>query len=343
MTVSQWATPLLAFTICTLPPAGPVVVADSFSQKAPYQASFHSTILDDGSDLIFPSIIEATKHFKSALAKYYLYTSPHAGADVRLYLANDVTGPWRLHGTIVDANISRAPHVSSPHAVWNAEAQSLFLYVHAPNAQTIYCHSKDGVHFEYGDICVTREMISEVIPFRSRSASYARVHRHRIPRFGNTWTMTLTASGGINDQGLKNNAIVLCTSDDGIRWTARHPILDDGNEGQDYKSLDACWLPIDGRHFMVYALRTRAESKGNRTEPIRLHLAESDASWKDWQYRGVFYEPSRKYPDDAAARGVSFIEGLTEPLILYEGGQHGAARIGLLKLTRGAIREPFEQ
>ena len=41
-----------------------------------YSGSFHSTLIDDGKDLIFPTVIRATDYFKKPLAKFYLYTSP---------------------------------------------------------------------------------------------------------------------------------------------------------------------------------------------------------------------------------------------------------------------------
>ena len=199
--------------------------------KAAIAASHVTTLIDDGHDLIFPSLIRVTDHFNQPLAKYYLYTSPHGGADIRLYLADTIAGPWRLHGTVVDAETGRAPHVSSPHAVWDMESDQLLLYVHAPNAQTVYCTSRDGVNFEYGGVCVTRDMISRKIDFQSRSASYARVFRHRIPEYQNEWTMTLTASGKNSNKTVDRCAIVLCTSDDGMKWTVRRTLLDDGNGG----------------------------------------------------------------------------------------------------------------
>ena len=305
--------------------------------KAPYTASFHSTLIDDGFDLIFPSVIHAEKRFKNPLANYYMYTSPHGGASIRLYLADSFTGPWRYYGEVVNADIARAEHVSSPHAVWNEEAGKLFFYVHAPNAQTVYCHSDDGIHFEYGDVCVTRYMLSDAIGFKTKSASYARVQRYTIPEYNNTWTMTVTASGGKEPDGSQKNASVLCTSDDGKKWTARRVVIDEGKDGKVYKTLDACYLPLDGRHFMVYTLRNRTEEKGNRTEKIQLHISEGDANWRNWKYLGLFYEPSWDYPDFGAARGLSLVPGSEGPLLYYEPGHHGAARIGMLSLDKGKL------
>ena len=302
-----------------------------------YGASFKSTILEDGYDLIFPSLIRAKDHFENPIAEFYLYSSPHGGADIRLYVAQSVDGPWRLHKTVVNAEIGRAEHVSSPHAIWNEEAGELFLYVHAPNAQTIFCRSKNGIDFEYGGVCVTREMISEKIDFKSRSASYARVFAYPIAEYNSQWTMTLTASGGDKSKGINRSAVVLCTSNDGIEWTVRRSIIDDGDGGRGHKSMDGCWIPIDGRNFMVYALRSQAESKGNRTEPIRLHFSEGDNNWRNWKYRGVFYEPKSNYPDNSAARGFSWLANGKEPFLLYEAGQNRRARIATLSLEGGKL------
>lgn len=306
--------------------------------KNDYHAAHHSTLIDDGKDLIFPSLIHAAELFKEPLAKFYLYTSPHGGANVRLYLADSITGPWRLHGQVVGKEIGQASHVSSPHAVWNEEAKALFLYVHAPNSKTIFCRSTDGIHFEYGGVCVTNKKVSDVVGFESKSASYARVYRHRIPEYENTWAMTLTASGKADEHGLSKNAIVLCTSDDGVSWTVRRTLVDDGDSGQSYKSLDACWLPINGRNLLVYGLRSREEEGQDRTEPVRLHYSEGDANWRNWHYRGVFYEPLSGYPDDGAARGLTVVDLGEERVLLYEAGQKSNARIALLTLTKGAIR-----
>ena len=301
---------------------------------APITASFDNWVLEDGKDLIFPSLIHADEYFEDPIAKYYLYTSPHGGADIRLYTANSLDGPWNRYKTVVNAALARAEHTSSPHAVWNKEAEALFLNVHAPNAQTVYLHSKNGVDFEFGGVCVTREMITEVLPFTSRSGSYARIYRHRIPEYENTWTMTVTASGRNEDKTLNYNAVVLCTSDDGIHWTARRPLINDGNQGIDYKAMDGCWLPLAGENYLVYTLRSNTEEKGSREEPIRLHIAHADKNWRNWRHLGIFYEPQAGFPDFKAARGFSWSLVDGEPVFLYEAGQNRTARLARLKLDK---------
>jgi hypothetical protein len=150
-------------------------------------------------------------------------------------------------------------------------------------------------------------------------------------------THKLTASGRDKEQGTNRSAIVLCTSDDGMKWIVRRKILDDGTGGRDFKSLDGCWIPIDGRNFLIYALRSQAESKGNRTIPVRLHISEGDQNWRSWKYRGIFYEPKADYPDDAAARGFSWLTNDPEPILLYEAGQNRKARIAVLRLKNGKV------
>lgn len=325
--------------ILSIIPADVDAFQNQASGKRSYHARHESTLIDDGKDLIFPSVVHAEEYFSDPLAKLYLYTSPHRGAEIRLFLADSIAGPWRLHGTVVGKEIGRNEHVSSPHAVWNPEEKELFLYVHAPNSQTIVCRSTDGINFDYRGLCVTKKMLSDVVGFESKSASYARVYRYRIPEYQNTWSMTLTASGKPDEMGLQKNAIVLCTSDDGVKWTVRRSLLDDGNSGQTYKSLDACWLPINGQNFLVYARRSRQEEGQERTEPVRLHYSKGDENWRNWNHQGVFYEPMRGYPDDGAARGVTVVDVGNEQILLYEAGQKNNARIAMLKLTEGAAPE----
>jgi hypothetical protein len=292
-------------------------------------------LVDDGNDLIFPSAIKASDHFDEPLANWYLYTSPHRGANIRLYTADALTGPWKLHGEVVGKEVGRADHVSSPHAIWNETEQCLFLYVHAPNNQTIFCRSNDGVRFVYGGVCVTSQMLSNVVGFKSRSASYARVYQHRIPEFDNRYTMTVTASASAGADGTSQNAIVLCTSDDGVKWKARRKLIDDGNGGRTFKSLDGAMLTIGKRNFLVFAKRSRAdEGKKTDFDPVRLHLAEGDENWRKWTDRGVLYDPSSAVPDELCARGALFVEDAGQRWLFYESGPKNGARIALLKIDK---------
>lgn len=296
-------------------------------------ATFHSTLIDDGNDLIFPSPIKAADHFEEPLGNWYLYTSPHRGAHIRLYTSDELTGPWKLHGEVVGKEIGRADHVSSPHAIWNDNENCLFLYVHAPNDTTIYCRSKDGVKFDYGGVCVTSKMLSDVVGFQSRSASYARVYRHRIPEYDNRYTMTVTASASAGTDGLSKNAIALCTSNDGINWTARRKLIDDGNEGRTYKCLDGAMWTIGNRNFLIFAKRSRAdEGKKIDYDPVKLHLVEADENWRKWTNHGPLYDPAIAPPDRLCARGAFFVEDGGQHWLFYEAGPKQNGRIALLKI-----------
>lgn len=298
------------------------------------EAAFEQVLVDDGADLIFPSVIKAGDYFEEPLREWYMYTGPHRGAEVRLYVADDLKGPWVLHGKVLGEAEARAGHVSSPHAIWNEAEGCLFLYVHAPNDQTIFCRSTDGVNFEYGGVCVTNKMLSDVVGFESKSASYARVYPHEIKAYKNKYVMTVTASGKTEKDGTSQNAIVLCTSNDGIQWTARRTLMDDGNSGRTYKCLDGALAFVKGRTSLVYGKRARAdEGKREGYEAVKLHVTVGDLELENWVDGGVFYEPRRGYPDEWCARGALFVEDGEQWWMVYEGGVKNGAKVGLLKVN----------
>ena len=175
-------------------------------------------------------------------------------------------------------------------------------------------------------------MLSPIVGFESKSASYARVHKHRLPEYGNSWTMTVTASGRTSEDGTKPNAIVLCTSDDGVTWTPRRALLDDPHTGRIYKTLDACWFPFGGRDLMIYARRLRADEGRSPTQGVKLYISEGDANWRNWHRRGVFYDPTKTAPDDWCARGPCFVQLDGTPWMIYEAGDKNAAKIALLQV-----------
>lgn len=83
--------------------------------------------IDDVKDLVFPSII-STENIPNALGDYYLYTAPHAGAEMRLYYSDSLEGPWTFYGVVAGATEAKDKHLSSPSAIWNDENNKLFLY-----------------------------------------------------------------------------------------------------------------------------------------------------------------------------------------------------------------------
>lgn len=44
-----------------------------------------------------PSLLQLPKWIKSPLGRYYLYFAHHKGTYIRLAVANDLKGPWRIH------------------------------------------------------------------------------------------------------------------------------------------------------------------------------------------------------------------------------------------------------
>ncbi len=45
-----------------------------------------------------PSLIKAPAWLENPLGKYYLYFAHHQGSYIRLAYADNLEGPWRVHG-----------------------------------------------------------------------------------------------------------------------------------------------------------------------------------------------------------------------------------------------------
>ena len=128
-------------------------------------------------EFIFPSVFHAGAHFEDPLGEWYLYLAPHdSPAGVMLMYADSLDGPWTEYTANPIIASEWAPyydvsHVSSPDAIWNAEAGELFLYFHGENSVTRYASSSDGIHFDYGDVVVSNAMGGPDVT----ETSYARV------------------------------------------------------------------------------------------------------------------------------------------------------------------------
>ena len=168
------------------------------------------------SDIIFPSVIRTCGHIEKPLGKYYMYYAPHdAPGGICLAYADSPEGPWIEYDanpliTHIWGTHYSVSHVSSPHALWNEDENCLFLYYHGENAETRYAVSHDGIHFEYGGVAVTTDMIKPEL----REFSYARVFRHDHGE-GMRYAMIVVG----NDEGTRN--LYLASSVDGREWQAR--------------------------------------------------------------------------------------------------------------------------
>lgn len=50
-----------------------------------------------GQNIQGPSLIRVPEWVASPLGRYYLYFAHHKGAYIRLAVADDLKGPWRIH------------------------------------------------------------------------------------------------------------------------------------------------------------------------------------------------------------------------------------------------------
>lgn len=126
-------------------------------ERLPGNPIIHPGILpgDEGSNINGPSLIEAPDWLPQRLARFYLYFAHHDGQHIRLALADDLGGPWRIHapGTLqlADAPGCRG-HIASPDVHVDAERRRIVMYFHGPatarrGQHSFVATSTDGLHF----------------------------------------------------------------------------------------------------------------------------------------------------------------------------------------------------
>jgi hypothetical protein len=130
----------------------------------------HPGLADEiGTNINGPSLVRAPSWLANPLGRYYLYFAHHGGQNIRLAVADDLTGPWRVvpGGTL---QLEQAPcrhHVASPDIHVDDERQQIRMYFHGPtddHQKTFLATSTDGIHFAAG---------SEVLaPFYLRTFDY---------------------------------------------------------------------------------------------------------------------------------------------------------------------------
>ncbi|MCY4617885.1 MAG: hypothetical protein OXD50_04935 [Chloroflexi bacterium] len=130
-----------------------------------------------GDNINGPSLIRAPEWLPNRLGEFYLYFADHKGTYIRLAAADDLLGPWRMHepGALqlsqtafpksdaeFDPKLGPAqkkgqvyPHIASPDAVVDDEAQQIRLYFHGQlydgRQVSRVATSCDGISFEPGE------------------------------------------------------------------------------------------------------------------------------------------------------------------------------------------------
>jgi hypothetical protein len=85
-----------------------------------------------GDNVNGPSLIRVPEWVPDPLGRYYLYFSHHTGSSIRLAVADDIAGPWRIHepGALALEQSGFDHHIASPDAVVLEERGEIRLYFH---------------------------------------------------------------------------------------------------------------------------------------------------------------------------------------------------------------------
>ena len=112
----------------------------------------------DGDNINGPSLIYAPDWLDDPLGHYYLYFAHHGGQYIRLAIADDLAGPWRIYepGTLRLEQTPCKRHVASPDLHVDDQRRELRMYYHgcqyAEDGKTVrqftyVATSRDGVNF----------------------------------------------------------------------------------------------------------------------------------------------------------------------------------------------------
>lgn len=200
-------------------------------------------------EFIFPSVFHAGRYLGDPLAEWYIYYAPHDDpGGVSLMYADDLDGPWTEHpdNPVISRSWSphySVPHVSSPDAIWNAEAGRMFVYFHGDNTRTRWAESDDGVRFDYGGVAVDNAMGGASVT----ETSYARVFRHPDSASGYKYGMFYMGNEKDNKRRIR-----LAESPDGRAWTVDpdYVVVGGAEEGTNV-SAGELW-EWQGKRYVLY-------------------------------------------------------------------------------------------
>lgn len=109
----------------------------------------------ESTNLNGPSLIRVPAWVAAPLGRYYLYFADHHGRVIQLAYADELRGPWRLHGggVLRLEQTAAQRHLASPDVHVDQTRRELVMYFHGPCAggpwgQVSYAAtSGDGLHF----------------------------------------------------------------------------------------------------------------------------------------------------------------------------------------------------
>ncbi|KAH6695305.1 beta-xylosidase [Plectosphaerella plurivora] len=282
-----------------------------------------TSIYNPTNEFIFPSIFHAGRWLNTPRAEWYIYYAPHDDpGGIALRYADSLEGPWTEYPE--NPVISRTwgdhytvPHVSSPDAVWDAEANggngTMRMYFHGSNSVTRWATSADGISFTYGGIAVENAMVGPAVT----ESSYARVFRHPDPRSTFRWAMFYMGNERDNIRRIR-----LAESIDGETWTVSPgPVLVPGPEEGGNVSGGSLWR-WGGQDYIIY----HASSGKIYARTIDVTLRQVG------EVPIVLYEGRGDKSDDRVASPV-VVEENGSTYLFYEKGSRLKATIAWAKMA----------
>ncbi len=272
-----------------------------------------------GGNINGPSLIRVPDWVANPLARFYLYFAHHEGTSIRLALADQLEGPWRIHepGALdlaqslfcqhppapadthsdvlaaIEAGMEGDyPHIASPDVHVDHNRQKILMYFHGRNEdgtqQTRLSESDDGLAFR-----AMPPLLGD---------SYFRVFAHGDNHYAIAWGSVFYRSvdGG-------------CSFDPGPRLTDDH-----------YRH--GAVLPVGDA---VYVIWSRAGDCPESLLISRLDDSAGPTNWRQWRLTStqVLHQPERAWegtdePLQASTYGgcMAPVREVRDPCIYQEDG-----------------------
>lgn len=206
-----------------------------------------------GTNINGPSLIKAPAWVEHPIARYYLYFAHHDGDHIRLALADNLDGPYRIHtpGVLELSQTDFPHHIASPDVHVDEENRQLVMYFHG------CCRGDDAPWQQPTQRAVSRDGLVWEVDGVDLGESYFRVFAYR----GRYYAI---AKGGR-----------LYRSPDGIgNWQERAEPIDSGEPGH-------------GRHWAVWragdVLHVFFSRWNDQPEHILYATMDLAQPWEQWK------------------------------------------------------------
>ncbi|WP_297082923.1 DUF1349 domain-containing protein [uncultured Demequina sp.] len=269
-------------------------------------------------EFIFPSVFHAGAFLDDPLGEWYLYLAPHdAPGGIMLMYADSLEGPWTEYADnpIIERDWDPhfdVSHISSPDAIWNEQADELYLYFHGENSTTRWATTTDGVTFEYGGVAVTTAMASPI----TTESSYGRVFEHPDTDGAYAYGMFYMANETDNRRKIR-----LAESVDGETWTVApdYVVYPGEEEGANVSGADL-W-EWDGQLYVIYHASS-GKSYARTIDPTLREVGEEPI---------VLHEASGIGDDVGRVAAPEVVTHDGETYLFYESGDRLGATIAWAK------------